>query len=121
MLNHIAGVILSHEPAPIESRQFATSDKVNSAGIFVPTSGNNNNNSNNNHNNNNNMPKEVPIMVYVPHTLDGQLKIENLNYRKEYANASSPFFQEMAKDFEQKLETSLSDSRIFRIKVLKMM
>lgn len=65
------------------------------------------------------MPVENP--VYVTSSLDGQLKIENFEYMDDYANESSPMFKAMAKDFEQKLESSLSDSRIIRVKVLKMM
>lgn len=116
---YTAGVILSNEPAPIESRQFGTTDKVNAAGIFGAS-----------RNNNNNITKEAkPIAMpapdikplYVMSSLDGQLKIENFEYLDEYANESSPMFKVMAKDFEQKLESSLSDSRIIRVKVLKMM
>lgn len=65
------------------------------------------------------MPVENP--VYVTSSLDGQLKIENFEYMDDYANEFSPMFKAMAKDFEQKLESSLSDSRIIRVKVLKMM
>lgn len=117
---HTAGVILSNEPAPIESRQFGTTDKVNTAGIFGAPSRNNNNNITKEVKANENPVPDV-IPVYVNNSLEGQLKIENFEYLDEYSNESSPLFQAMAKDFEQKLVSSLADSRIIRVKVLKMM
>lgn len=114
-------MILSNEPAPIESRQFGMSDKVNAAGIFGGSSRNNQNNITKEDKLSGAIPLPNETVTYVPSSLDGQLKIENFEYLDEYANTSSPLFRAMARDFEQKLESSLADSRIVRVKVLKMM
>lgn len=116
-----AGVILANDPAPIESRHFNEKD-VKAAGIFAsssssgqPAAGTSTTTT----------PVSVPTQpiaaaqAYVPNSLDGRLRIANVEFLEEYADHASPIYRTITRELESDIKESLDDDSL-NVKVLNL-
>lgn len=111
-------MILANDPAPIESRHFSEKD-VKAAGIFASTGSGHQVTS-----------ATTPVavvsqepmaaaLVYVPNSLDGQLRIANVEYLEEYGDHTSPIYKTITRELASDIKESLGDDSL-NVKVLNL-
>lgn len=105
----LAGVILANDPAPIDSRQFNNKNFVVAG--FSPLGSSTS-------------PTEVVTeptlsVQYVPNSLEGKIRITNVEYLEEYNDHQSPIYMTLTREIENGLKESLTDKSL-NVKVLNL-
>lgn len=102
-------MILANDPAPIDSRQFNNKNIVaagfaNIGNSASPTE---------------TVTRPSASVQFVPNSLEGMLRITNVEYLEEYNDHQSPIYKTITRDIENDIKESLTDTRL-NVKVMNL-
>lgn len=105
----LAGVILVNDPAPIDSRQFNNKNFVVAG--FSPLGSSTSPTET--------VTEPISSVQFVPNSLEGKIRITNVEYLEEYNDHQSPIYKTITREIENDIKESLKDTSL-NVKVLNL-